>query len=124
MSTRTSSRATWLIYLIENRINIHSASDSRENSLAIFFSIGISFSFGISIPFGVCISFGVSLTFRIRFLFVLSGITIRLLISSAPGYVWEHWIIIILNLSSWISFDRANVSSSHGPDHFIQRWFI
>src|ERR1043165_9139768 len=115
---------TWLIYLGENIISIHSSSDSRVNFLGIIFSIGISFSFGISIPFEVCISFGVRLAFRIRFFFVLSGITIRLLISSAPGYVWEHWIIIILIISSRISFDRANVSSSHGPDHFIQRGFI
>src|ERR1043165_5519352 len=115
---------TWLIYLGENMISIHSSSDSRVNFLSIIFSVGISICFGISIPFGVCISFGVGLAFRIRFFFVLSSIIIRLLISSAPGYVWEHWMIIILIISSGISFDRANVSSSHGPDHFIQRWFI
>src|ERR1043165_7562979 len=119
-----SSWTTWLIYLVENRINIHSSSDSRENFLGIIFFFGISFSFGISIPFGICISFGVGLAFGIRFFFVLSSISIRLLITSAPGYVWEHWIIIILIISSWISFDRANVSSSHRPDHFIQRRFI
>src|ERR1044071_5295992 len=104
---RTSSWMTWLIYLVENRINIHSSSDSRENFLGIIFSFGITFSFGISIPFGI------GLAFRIGFFFVLSSISIRLLITSAQGYVWEHWILIILIISSWISFDRANVSSSH-----------
>src|SRR4051812_16651966 len=117
---RTSSWSTWLVNLFEDQVKIHSSSDLRKNILWVRFSFGITFSFGTSLSVGTNISFEIGLTFGIRFFFVLSSISTRLLISNAPGYVWEHWIIIILIISSWVSFDMANLSSSHGPDYLIK----
>src|SRR3954468_16291947 len=99
-----SSWTTWLIDFVEDRINIHSSSDSRKNFLWFRFSFGVSFSFRVSLSFGIRISFGIGLSFGVRLFFVLSSISFRLLISSARGYVWEHWTIIILIISTWISF--------------------
>src|ERR1041384_522758 len=83
----------------------------------------ISLSFGI-ISFGFSFSFGLSIFFIYVFSFDLFIISFGMLISSAPGYVWEHWTINILVGLMCISFDRPNFSNSHVPDNFIQRWFI
>src|SRR4051812_31516817 len=95
--------------------------------IRLFF--GISLAFRISLSFGI-ISFGFNFSFRLSiffgyaFYFDLFVISFGMLISSAPGYVWEHWTIIILVGLMCISFDRPNISNSHIPDNFIQRWFI
>src|ERR1041385_7464055 len=89
----------------------------------IILAFRISLSFGI-ISFGFSFSFGLSIFFVYAISFDLYIISFRMLISSAPGDVWEHWTIIILVGLMCISFDMPNISNSHVPDNFIQRWFI
>src|ERR1041385_4718993 len=95
--------------------------------IRLFFGISLAFrismSFGI-ISFGFSFFFGLSIFFVFAFFFDLYIICFRMLISSAPGYVLQHWTIIILVGLMCISFDRPNISNGHVPDNIIRRWFI